>query len=110
MALNEIKVIDKIEVVENGTIQVREATRIMRDDEQIAQTYHRSTFVPGSDVSEMPANVQAIAAAAWTPEVIAAYEAEQACIAAEQAARQAEIEAQQAAQAIENPAIDGANA
>jgi cell division FtsZ-interacting protein ZapD len=78
MALSEIKVIDKIEVVENGILQVREATRIMKDGEQIAQTYHRWSFTPGSDVSEMPANVQAIAAAAWTPEVISAYEAAQA--------------------------------
>ena len=78
MALSEIKVIDKIEVVENGIIQVREATRIMKDGEQIAQTFHRWSFVPGSDVSAMPANVQAIAQAAWTPEVIAAYEQAQA--------------------------------
>ena len=76
MALTEQKVIDKIEVVENGTLQVREATRILKDGEQIAQTYHRWSFVPGSDVSEMPANVQAIATAAWTEEVIAAYQAQ----------------------------------
>jgi hypothetical protein len=76
--LEEIKVIDKIEVVENGTLQVREATRIMKDGEQIAQTYHRWSFAPASDVSDMPANVQSIAQAAWTPEVIAAYEAAQA--------------------------------
>ena len=78
MALTEQKVIDKIEVVENGTLQVREATRILKDGDQIAQTYHRWSFAPGSDISEMPANVQAIAAAAWTPAVIAAYEAQQA--------------------------------
>ena len=76
MALTEQKVIDKIEVVENGTLQVREATRILKDGDQIAQTYHRWSFAPGSDVSEMPANVQAIAAAAWTEEVIAAYQAQ----------------------------------
>jgi len=76
MALTEQKVIDKIEVVENGTLQVREATRILKDGDQIAQTYHRWSFAPGSDVSEMPANVQAIAAAAWTAEVIAAYQAQ----------------------------------
>lgn len=75
MALQEIKVIDKIEVVENGTLQVREATRILKDGEQIAQTYHRWSFAPASDISAMPANVQAIAQAAWTPEVIAAYQA-----------------------------------
>jgi cell division FtsZ-interacting protein ZapD len=76
MALSEVKVIDKIEVIENGTVQVREATRILKDGEQIAQTYHRWSFVPGSDVSSMPANVQAIANVAWTPEVIAAYQAQ----------------------------------
>ena len=76
MALTEQKVIDKIEVVENGTLQVREATRILKDGDQIAQTYHRWSFAPGSDVSEMPANVQAIATAAWTEEVIAAYQAQ----------------------------------
>jgi len=75
MALTEQKVIDKIEVVENGTVQVREATRILKDGNQIAQTYHRWSFAPGSDISEMPANVQAIAAAAWTQEVIDAYKA-----------------------------------
>jgi len=57
-------------------LQVREATRILKDGDQIAQTYHRWSFAPGSDISEMPANVQAIAAAAWTPAVIAAYEAQ----------------------------------
>ena len=77
MALTETKVIDKIEVVETGHVQVREATKIERDGVEIAKTYHRWSFAPGSDVSEMPANVQAIAAAAWTPEVIAAYQAQQ---------------------------------
>ena len=77
MALSEVKVIDKIEVVEDGTLQVREATRIMKDDQEIAKTYHRWAFAPGSDVSAMPANVQAIAATVWTPELIAAYQAKQ---------------------------------
>lgn len=75
MALSEVKVIDKIEIIENGVLQVREATRIMKDDQEIAKTYHRWAFAPGSDVSAMPSNVQAVAAAAWTPEVITAYQA-----------------------------------
>jgi hypothetical protein len=78
MTLTEIKVIDKIEVVGNGAVQVREATRILKDGEQIAQTFHRWSFAPGSDVSGMPENVQAVAQAVWTPEVIAAYQAAQA--------------------------------
>ena len=77
MALSEEKVIDQITVVENGTIQYREATRIIKDGEQIAQTYHRSSLAPASDLTDVPANVVAIANAAWTPEVVAAYQASQ---------------------------------
>ena len=74
MALTETKTIDQITVTENGTLLVREATRVLRDGTQIAETYHRWSFSPGSDVSAMPQNVQDIAATAWTPEVIAAYQ------------------------------------
>jgi hypothetical protein len=76
MALSETKVIDKIEVVENGIIQVREATTILKDGEFYARTFHRWSFAPECDISAMPANVQAIAQTAWTPEVIAAYKAQ----------------------------------
>lgn len=75
MALSEEKVIDQITVVENGTVQYREATRIIKDGEQIAQTYHRSSLVPASDLTNVPANVVAICNAAWTEEVVAAYQA-----------------------------------
>ena len=77
MSLTETKTIDQITVTDNGTVLYREATRIMRDGEQIAQTYHRSSLTPGQDLTGVPANVVAIAQAAWTPEVIAAYEAAQ---------------------------------
>ena len=77
MALSEEKVIDQITVTENGTVLYREATRIIKDGEQIAQTYHRSSLVPASDLTGVPANVVAIANAAWTPEVVAAYQASQ---------------------------------
>ncbi len=76
MALTETKVIDQITVTENGTLLVREATRVVRDDVQIAQTFHRWSFTPGSDLSEMPQNVKDIANVTWTPEVIAAYQAQ----------------------------------
>ncbi len=76
MALTENKVIDQITVTENGTILYREATRILKDGEQIAQTYHRSSLTPGQDLTGQPANVAAICNAAWTPEVIAAYQAQ----------------------------------
>ncbi len=71
----EEKVIDQITVTENGTILYREATRISKDGEQIAQTYHRSSLAPASDLTDVPANVVAIANAAWTPTVVEAYQA-----------------------------------
>jgi len=86
----ETKTIDQITVTENGTVLYREATRILKDGEQIAQTFHRTSLTPGQDLTGQPSNVVAIANAAWTPEVVAAYEAEQARIAAEMAARAAE--------------------
>ena len=78
MSLTETKVIDQITVTENGTVLYREATRILKDGDQIAQTYHRTSLTPGQDLTGQPANVQAIAQAAWTPEVIAAYQQAQA--------------------------------
>jgi hypothetical protein len=77
MALTESKIIDQITVLENGTVLYREATRILKDGEQIAQTYHRSSLAPASDLTDVPANVAAICNAAWTPEVVTAYQAQQ---------------------------------
>ena len=74
MALTKEQSIDKIEIVENGVIQVRQITRIMEDGNQLSSSYHRWTLTPGQDISEQPANVQAIAAAAWTEEVVIAYQ------------------------------------
>jgi hypothetical protein len=73
MALTETKVIDQITICENGIVLYREATRIVKDGEQIAQTYHRSSLAPASDLTGVPANVVAIANVAWTPEIISAY-------------------------------------
>ena len=77
MALTETTIIDKIELVENNSIQVRTATIIERDGTEIAKTYHRHVVAPGEDVSNEDAKVQAIANAIWTAEVIAAYQASQ---------------------------------
>lgn len=86
MSLSETKTIDKIEVLENGHVQVREANRVLRDSEIIAQSFHRFVVNPGDDLTSMDAKVQAICAAVHTPEVIAAYQAEQARMAAEREA------------------------
>lgn len=77
MALTKETVIDQVTVVENGTIQYREATRILEDGVQLSQTYHRTSLTPASDLTDVPANVVAICNAAWTDEVVAAYQASQ---------------------------------
>ncbi len=74
MSLIEKIIIDKIEVIENNSIQVRTATVIEKDGSEIAKTYHRHTLVPGSDVSNEDAKVQAIANAIWTEDVVYAYQ------------------------------------
>ena len=71
-------VVDQITVTENGIILYREATRIMEDGKELTKTYHRSSLTPGQDLTGQPEKVVAIAQAAWTPEVIAAYQASQA--------------------------------
>ena len=76
MALTETKTVDQITVTENGTVLYREATRILKDGDQIAQTYHRSSLTPGQDLTGQPANVVAICNAAWTEAVITAYQAQ----------------------------------
>ena len=76
MALTENKVIDQITVTENGTVLYREATRILKDGEQIAQTYHRTSLVPAQDLTGQPANVVSICNIVWTEEVISAYQAQ----------------------------------
>jgi DNA-binding transcriptional LysR family regulator len=76
MAITKEKVIDQITVTENGTVLYREATRIMEDGEQLSQTYHRTSLTPAQDLTGQPANVVAICNVAWTPEVVAAYQAQ----------------------------------
>jgi hypothetical protein len=81
MALEKIEVVDRIEVVENGTVQVRTATRIMEDGKQISSTFHRHVVAPGDDYSAEDDRVKAICAATHTADVIAAYAASQAAVA-----------------------------
>ena len=74
MSLSKEINVDKIEIVENGTVQVRQVTRIIEDGNELSKSYYRWTVAPGEDYSGQPDNVKAICAAAHTPAVIAAYE------------------------------------
>ena len=78
MSLEKIEVVDLIEVVESGVIQVRTKTAIKEDGVEISSKFHRHIVVPGADYSAEDAKVQAIAASLHTAEVIAAYQAAQA--------------------------------
>ena len=78
MALSKETVVDQITVTENGIVLYREATRIMEDGKQLSQTYHRTSLTPAQDLTGQPANVVAICNTAWTPAVIAAYQAQMA--------------------------------
>jgi hypothetical protein len=75
--LEKIEIVDLIEVVENGCIQVRTKTAIIEDGKQISGTFHRHVVAPGDDYSAEDAKVQAICAAVHTAKVIAAYQAAQ---------------------------------
>jgi DNA-binding transcriptional LysR family regulator len=77
MSLTKTTAIDQITVTENGIVLYREATRIMEDGQQLSQTYHRTSLTPGQDLAGQPANVVAICNTAWTPAVVAAYQAQQ---------------------------------
>lgn len=76
MAITKQTVVDQITVTENGIVLYREATRIMEDGKELTKTYHRSSLQPGQDLTGQPTNVVAICNTVWTPEVIAAYQAQ----------------------------------
>lgn len=71
--LEKIEIVDRIEVIENGCVQVRTKTAILEDGKQISGNFHRHVIAPGADYSGEDARVQAICAATHTPEVVEAY-------------------------------------
>ena len=75
--LEKVISVDLIEVIENGTLQVRTKFAIKENGVEISSKFHRHVVVPGADVSGEDAKVQAIAASIHTPEVVAAYVAAQ---------------------------------
>ena len=83
MALTKVIVVDKIEVMESGVVQVRTATRVMEDGVELSSSFHRHVVEPSTkasdtwadtDISGEDARVQAIATATWTDAVKTAYQ------------------------------------
>ena len=87
MAITKEVKADKIEVVGDWNVQVRTATIIKEDDVELTRSFHRHVLSPfvsskadddswthtATDISGESAQVQAIATAAWTDDVKAAY-------------------------------------
>jgi len=74
MALTEKIEIDRIEVVNDWNIQVRQATIIERDGVFVSRTFHRWVLTPDSDITNQDQKVKDICNTAWTPEVRSAFE------------------------------------
>lgn len=53
MAIEERKVIDRIEILRDGTIQVREAHEILKDGEVISTQYHRYVINIGEELPDI---------------------------------------------------------
>jgi len=75
MVLEKNVLVDHIEVLENGIVQVRTKTAILEDGEQISSAVNLHVVSPGDDYSAEDARVQAVCAAIHTAEVVAAYAA-----------------------------------
>tara|TARA_R100001480_G_scaffold150031_1_gene150336 strand:- start:578 stop:865 length:288 start_codon:yes stop_codon:yes gene_type:complete len=84
MAITKEIVVDKIEVLEMGSVQVRAATVIKEDGNELNRSFHRHVLQPSvkntegawedTDISGEDAKVQAICNATWTDEVKTAYQ------------------------------------
>ena len=78
--LEKVTVVDLIEVIENGAVQVRTKTAIMEDGKQISGQFHRHVVAPGDDYSKQDARVQAISVAMHTAKGFEASKAAQAAL------------------------------
>jgi len=83
MALTKETVVDKIEVLEKGQVQVRTATKVLEDGKELSSSFHRHVLTPSTkdsgswadtDISGEDERVQAIANATWTAEVKTAFQ------------------------------------
>ena len=65
----------KIEIIPPYSIlQCRRADIVEKDGVEVGRTYHRHVKTPGSDMTGECAEMQAVATALWTTEVVEAYQ------------------------------------
>ena len=83
MAITKETVVDRVEVLEMGQVQVRAATKILEDGNELNRSFHRHVLEPSvknedawedTDISSEDAKVQAICNAVWTDQVKTAYQ------------------------------------
>jgi hypothetical protein len=73
------KEFDSIRWDADGMIWVREAIVVTDGTTEVARTFVRTSYAPGDALPDgVPAAVRDVTALAWTPEVVADYEAKRA--------------------------------
>ena len=75
MALSKTVAPDRLEVLEQGQVQVRTATIVSEDGVELSRAFHRHVLEPGDDTSGEAQRVQDVAAATWTAQVVADWDA-----------------------------------
>lgn len=73
MTIEKNIVIDKIEILESGIIQVRQATKLIEDGNEIARCYHRHVLAPGDSLDGQTKRVIAVAKAVWSDDLMMGY-------------------------------------
>jgi hypothetical protein len=71
--LEKVVAIDKIEILEDGQIQIRKATKILEDGVEIGKSYHRHVLAPEDDLKDQHPRVVVVANLIWTPEIVMAW-------------------------------------
>ena len=83
MALTKEVIADKVEAIENGSVQVRIATIIKEGTKELSRSFHRHVLHPSTktddtwgdtDISGEEARVQAICNAVWTESIKTAFQ------------------------------------
>lgn len=72
MAYTEESVIDRMEILEDGQIQVRRADKVLKDGVEISRTFCRHVVAPNISTEDLlleDPKVQAVANAIFTQEV-----------------------------------------
>ena len=87
MALTKSIAVDRIEILAAGQLQVRTATVVAEDGVELSRSFHRHVLEPGADTTGEAIRVASVAAAVWTDDVLADWQAYRAAQEAQEAAR-----------------------